>query len=640
VIAISNLWKAFGRQDLFTGADLQVGPGDRVALVGPNGAGKTTLFEMLAGNTSPDQGEIRLPKDLTIGYLEQETSPLRGRSLLDEVVAGATDAAAAGHRMRSLEADLAAAEAGIERDRLLAEYGEMEARFSHLRGYTLETEAKRVLAGLGFRQTDLGRPTEAFSGGWLMRIALAKLLLAVPDLLMLDEPTNHLDLEAVEWLERFLKLYRGAVLFVSHDREFINALATRVVEIDGGRLVAYTGDYEAFVAQRAAKAAQADAAARHQARQAAATQQWIDRFRYKATKARQVQSRIKQLERQEAGGAAGRRPVRAMGLAFPAPPRTGRVVVECSGVRFGYGDVPVYESLDFVLERSHKVALVGPNGAGKTTLLKLLAGALEPQRGTRALGHNVQVGYFAQHQIEALDPNNRVLDEMVRAIPPGVEVNPRSLLGRFLFSGESVEKPVRVLSGGERTRLVMAKLLASPMSVLCLDEPTNHLDIPSRDVLEEALVEYTGALVLITHDRHLISSVANRIVEVIGGRLTAYDGDYDYYVSRRDARTPPEEPAARAPRLPKADRRRPARAPDIKRLRAAVMRIEDDLAAVHMEMGRISDRLADPDTYVSGADVAALSEEYDRQAKRLAELEDAWEQAAELVEAQEVAERA
>jgi ATP-binding cassette, subfamily F, member 3 len=662
LIAISNLWKAFGQQDLFKGADLRVVPGDRLALVGPNGAGKTTLFEMLAGAVAPDRGEIRLAKDLTIGYLRQETDALRGRSLLEEVVSGATEAAEVGHRLRMLETELAGAEPGGAHDGLLAEYGELEARFSHLGGYTLESEAKRVLGGLGFRPDAFDRPTEAFSGGWLMRIALAKLLLAVPDLLMLDEPTNHLDLEAVEWLERFLRLYRGAVLFVSHDREFINAIATKVVEIDAARLVVYTGNYEAFVIQREAIARQAEAADRHRARQTAATQQFIDRFRYKATKARQVQSRVKQLEREKAEAPGPpKRPQRAMGLRFPVPPRTGRVVLECSGVRFGYDEVPVYESLDFVLERSHKVALVGPNGAGKTTLLKLLAGALEPQAGARIVGHNVQLGYFAQHQIEALTPGNRVLDEMTSALPPGAEVNPRGLLGRFLFSGDTVDKRVEVLSGGERTRLAMAKLLVSPVSVLCLDEPTNHLDIASRDVLEDALIEYAGALVLITHDRHLIGSVANRIVEVVDGRLTVYDGDYDYYLSKRDGqRRPDGQPAkaspggrdgqrkpegqpAKPPPAGRPDRLRASRngstrdngAPAVRRLRASVTRIERDLSRVLAEVGRISDRLADPAAYASGVDVVALSSEYELQTRRVQELEAAWEEAAGLLEAHE-----
>ncbi|MGH2722316.1 MAG: ABC-F family ATP-binding cassette domain-containing protein, partial [Actinomycetota bacterium] len=638
MIAISNLWKAYGHQDLFKGADLRVVPGDRLAIVGPNGTGKTTLFEMLAGAVTPDQGEIRLEKGISIGYLRQETDTLRGRSLLEEVVSGVEEAARASARLRALEAELAATVPGDEHDRLLAEYGHLEARFSHLGGYTLESEAKRVLAGLGFKQTDFGRPTEGFSGGWLMRIALAKLLLAVPDLLMLDEPTNHLDLEAVEWLEKFLRLYRGAVLFVSHDREFINEIATKVVEIDRARLVSYTGNYEGFVRQREAAARQLEAAERNRAKQTAATQEFIDRFRYKASKARQVQSRIKQLEREQADAGPGLRTTqKTMGLRFPPTPRTGRVVLECAGVRFAYGDTLVYDSLDFVLERGHKVALVGPNGAGKTTLLKLLAGVLEPQAGRRTLGQNVELGYFAQHQIEALNPQNRVIDEMVRAMPPGADVNPRGLLGRFLFSGDTVEKRVSVLSGGERTRLAMARLLVSPFSVLCLDEPTNHLDITSRDVLEDALVEYGGALVLITHDRHLISSVANRIVEVVDGRLTTYQGDYDYYLSKRDGQaTVLREPD----RVRRPDRPRPPRAQpnNLKRLRDSVARIEREMVAVEADIGRIANRLADPVVYAVGGDeVADLSREYEVKTRRLQELESAWEEAAGLLEAQEAA---
>jgi len=636
VLTISKLCKAFGPRDLFKDADLQIAARDRVALVGPNGAGKTTLLDMIVGDQQPDSGEIRLVRDAVIGYLRQETNDLRGRSLLEEVLSVGAEVTQAGHRLQILEEEMGETPPGPDLDRLVAEYGRLQDRFATLGGYTLEAEAKKILSGLGFHEPDFERRTESFSGGWLMRVALAKLLLLSPDLLMLDEPTNHLDVESVEWLERFLATYDGAVLLISHDRDFIDGIATKVVEIDRAKLVSYTGDYADFVAQRAAVAEQAAAAAKNQARQRAATEEFINRFRYKATKAKQVQSRIKALERMEKVDVPQERR-RKMNLSFPVPPRPGRVVVELKDVRFGYGEQPVYDSLDLALERGQKIALAGPNGAGKTTLLKLIAGALEPQVGERRLGHNVNLAYFAQHQIEALDPRNRVLEELASAIPAGVNVRPRDLLGRFMFSGDDVDKPVAVLSGGERTRLALAKLLVSPANVLCLDEPTNHLDIWSRDVLEDALTEYQGTLVLITHDRHLIRSVANRVIEVVAGKVTHYDGDYDYYLSEREREAQTDAPA-RPPQTPPAPRGKERRRQEVEArartqdLRRKIRKIESQLDEVGAELQRLSAVLADPGVYDSGADIKALVQEYERTKKRTQALESSWEEAASALE--------
>ena len=644
MITITNLWKAFGPQDLFKGASLQVGARERVALVGPNGSGKTTLFEMLEGAQQPDRGEVRVLKQAVVGYLRQDTGTLAGRTLLEEVLSAAGDVTEMSRKLAVMEAELAEAADEEERDRLIVDYAELQERFTSLDGYSIEYEAKAIMGGLGFRESDLGQPTESFSGGQLMRIALAKLLLAGPDLLMLDEPTNHLDLDAVEYLERFLRSYKGSVFFVSHDREFINTVASRVVEIDAGMLISYKGDYESFLTLRDLLSQQAEASERNRARQAAEAQEFIDRFRAKATKARQVQSRIKALEK--AGGPVARKQVRkSMGLSFPVPPRAGRVIVELSGVRFGYGDPPLYESLDLALERSQKVALVGPNGAGKTTLLKLLAGVLEPQAGQRVVGHNAKVAYFAQHQAETMTLANRVLDEITAAIPAGAAIRPGDLLGRFLFSGDDMRKTVGVLSGGERSRLAIAKLLVSPLNALFLDEPTNHLDIASRDVLEAALSDYQGALVLITHDRHLIRSVANRIVEVRAGEATIYDGSYDDYLAKRALRdaAPPAASTSmprRAPGSPPenpAERRRAtaqARAAT-QDLRKSLGKIEQQLESASAAVRDLSERLADPAVYTSGADVAALVDNYEATARRVRELEAAWEAAAGLLEAQD-----
>jgi ATP-binding cassette subfamily F protein 3 len=667
MITVTNLWKAFGPQDLFSGADLHVGARERVALVGPNGSGKTTLFEMLEGAVAPDRGEIRVTRQAVVGYLRQDAGVDPGRSLLEEVLSAAADVTEAGRKLAVLETELAESEEGEERDRLIAEHAEMHDRFATLDGYTVEYEARAILSGLGFREADLGAPVGTISGGQAMRVALAKLLFSGPDLLLLDEPTNHLDLEAVEWLERFLGGYHGSVFFVSHDREFINHIATRVVEIDRGKLVSYKGDYDAFLAQRALADEQAEAAERNRARQAADAQEFIDRFRAKATKARQVQSRIKALER--AGGPVETRQVRrSMGLSFPAPPRSGRVLVELAGVSFGYGDSLLYRDVTVALERSQKVALVGPNGAGKSTLLKLLAGVLVPRSGQRMLGHNAGLAYFAQHQDAILDPGRRVLDDIAGAIPAGAGVRPGDLLGRFLFSGEDMKKPIGVLSGGERQRLAMAKLLVAPFNALLLDEPTNHLDIASRDVLEQALIDYRGALVLITHDRHLIRRVANHIVEVRDGRVTSVAGGYADYLAWRERTDgqPPASPgrartggtaggdraggagggkAAVAARAPAAERRTAQSAADrrraaavaretLRRLQKSVGRIEKELEAATAELAAITERLSDPAVYASGADVAELVEDYERQTERVRRLEADWEAAAGMLEAE------
>ncbi len=639
MITVTNLWKAYGPQDLFTGTDLRVGARERVALVGPNGSGKTTLFEMLAGTESPDRGDVVVLKQATIGYLRQENDALAGRTLLAEVLSAATEVHETQHKLTVLEAELEDCPEGEERDRLLAEYADIHERLAELDGYTKEYEAKAILGGLGFRDADFGQPVETFSGGQLMRVSLAKLLLASPDLLMLDEPTNHLDVEAVEWLERFIKAYKGAIFLVSHDREFINGIATRVIEIDSGQLISYKGNYEAFVMQRELVAEQAEAAERNRARQAAQAQEFIDRFRAKATKARQVQSRIKQVEKM-GGPVATKRVRRTMGLSFPVPPRAGRVIVDLQGVRFGYSDTPIYDGLDLALERGQKVALVGPNGAGKTTLLKLLAGVLEPQAGERVVGHNAQLAYFSQHSDETLTLSNRLLDEVTAAIPAGSAIRPGDLLGRFLFSGDDMKKRVEVLSGGERTRLAMAKLLVRALNALFLDEPTNHLDIASRNILEAALLDYQGALVLITHDRHLIREVANRIVEVRDGRVTAYDGDYDFYLSRRGqpAAAPPSPPHPRPPvaAANPAERRKAgaqARAA-VKGLRDSLGRIERELAQATGEVREMSERLADPAVYSSGTDVGVLVADFEAKTRRVRELEVRWEEAAGLLEAQ------
>ncbi len=635
VLTASGLAKAHGTRTLFAGVTFALHDGRRTALVGANGVGKTTLLEIIAGIQLADEGEVHQSSDLQVGYLPQDQPTVGTGTVLEETLAGAGPVAALAEKVASLEAALAAGDVGV-----LDAYGDVQSRFEALGGYALQAEAERILGGLGFDAADSHRPLRELSGGWRMRVVLARLLLSDPDVLLLDEPTNHLDVDSVGWLEQHLQSYGGAVLFVSHDRDFIDGVANRVIELSGGTATEYVGGFAEYVAEREAQFAALEAAAARQAKEVARTERFIERFRYKATKARQVQSRIKALDRIERIQVPDVETVKAR-FAFPTPPRSSRVVAELHDVEVGYeGGPPVLAGVDLVVERGMKIGLVGPNGAGKTTLLKLLLGELVPTRGRIERGASLEVASFEQHQADALDGEKRVVEEFSASVPEAAGRNRRTLLGSFGFGGDAADRRVADLSGGERTRLALAKIMVEPHNLLVLDEPTNHLDLPSCDILEDALRAYEGTVLLVTHDRYLIREVATSLIEVRHGTARWHDGVDETVLtppatSGAGRSAPRQGGSARVQQRRTAAERRQERAGATKPLRAAARKAEQRWQKAEQVVAELEAQLADPELYERPEEVADVARRHD-QARAEADAAMArFEEATEAVEAAE-----
>ncbi len=529
MLTLSGITKAYGERILFADATLQVNREDRIGLVGPNGAGKTTLFSIVLGEEKPDEGKIMLERGVSFGYLPQENAPVGDETVIELATAIVPEFTKLRRILKAWEADHPA-EALHPEDI----HDDVHDRFNELGGYRLEAKARQILDGLGFRQRDFDRQAREMSGGWVMRAHLARLLAQEPDLLLLDEPTNHLDLEALLWFQNYLQNYPGAILVISHDREFLNQLVGSIVEIRSSKLMRFRGNYDDYLEQREAHAEQLMAAYKHQEREIGRLMDFVNRFRAKNTKASQAQSKLKQIGRMEKVEA----PVddqKKIDFEFPQPQRSGQRVIKLEAIHHAYGENIVYRGMDFQAERDQRIVLVGPNGAGKSTLLKILAGVVIPQSGTRTLGHNVKAGYYSQYRVDMLNPERTVLDEAFDTPQRITEQFVRTLLGCFLFRGDDVFKQVSVLSGGEKSRLALVKLLLDPPNLLLMDEPTTHLDMSSIDALAYALDQFKGTLVFISHDVYFIRALANHVVHVNAGQLTHYPGGYQYYLDKTKA---------------------------------------------------------------------------------------------------------
>jgi len=541
VISFSKISKQYGRQILFVDASFQLNPGDKVGLVGPNGAGKTTLFRMIVGEETVDEGEVSVPKRVTIGYFRQDVGEMSGRSVLDEAIAGSGRLGDLHHELEALQSAMSDPDRAGDMDRILARFGEVQEEYEHLGGYGLEAQAREVLHGLGFEDDRIDGDVGALSGGWKMRVAMARVLLGRPDVLLMDEPTNHLDIESIIWLESFLKSLPGALLLTSHDREFMNRVTTRIAEIDGGEITVYSGNYDFYERERAIRDTNREAAYARQQAMLAKEQRFIERFAAHAAKAAQVQSRVKALEKIERVELPKKR--KAVKFDFRSPNRSGDQVAVIEDVNKAYGRRTIFDGLSATIRRGERWCVMGRNGAGKTTLLKMVAGVLAPDGGAVTLGASVEMGYFSQQALDVLDADLTIEEQLQKDFPQESIGVLRSLAGAFQFSGDDVQKKVRALSGGEKTRLVIARMLLNPPNFLVLDEPTNHLDLFTKDMLIEALRDFDGTMLFVSHDRAFLRALSNRVIE-LGGESGVdaephlYPGSYVEYVARTGHEAP------------------------------------------------------------------------------------------------------
>ncbi|MBV9768129.1 MAG: ABC-F family ATP-binding cassette domain-containing protein [Bryobacterales bacterium] len=541
MISFSNINKQYGKQLIFVDASFQLNPGEKVGLVGPNGSGKTTLFRMMVGEEEPDEGEVSVPKRLHIGYFRQDVEEMQGRSVLDEAIAGSGRAGDLHHELEALQRALEDPERVNEMDRILERFGEVQEEYEHLDGYALEAQAREVLHGLGFEDDQIDDDVGALSGGWKMRVALARVLLGRPDVLLMDEPTNHLDIESIIWLEHFLKSFQGALLMTSHDREFMNRIVSKIAEIDSGEIVTYSGDYDFYERERAIRETNLQAAFARQQAMLAKEQRFIDRFRTHAAKAAQVQSRIKALDKIEKVELPKKRQV--VRFEFRAPARSGEQVAVIEDLHKHFGSRVIYDGFSLTVRRGERWAVMGKNGAGKTTLLKMIAGAIEPDAGSVRLGASLSMGYFAQQSLDVLNPELTIIEQLQQDFPQDGLGSLRSLAGAFQFSSDDVDKSVRALSGGEKSRLAMARMLYNPPNFLVLDEPTNHLDLATKEMLVEALREFEGTMIFVSHDRTFLRGLSSRVLE-LGGESGkdrnphVYLGSYVEYVRKTGHEAP------------------------------------------------------------------------------------------------------